>query len=192
MRDGREFDPAPVPGKLTGFVLHSQDITFSMSAGGGGYGDPLDRDPQQVLTDVTYGYISQDGARNDYGVVVRCALGKGPQLPERWEVDQDATRALRERRKGERKESVLVPATKPTSVGGRHLCFAAAAMLKEIDVTAGQPVEILNPFGAPLRLWVEEDSVPNWTVAIDERALCVLRASFGERRLVRPLRNVSS
>ena len=37
---------------------------------GGGYGDPLERDPQKVLDDVLDGFITVDHARDDYGVVL--------------------------------------------------------------------------------------------------------------------------
>jgi N-methylhydantoinase B len=37
---------------------------------GGGYGDPLERDPQSVLGDVLDGYVTIAGARADYGVVI--------------------------------------------------------------------------------------------------------------------------
>ena len=42
--------------------------------GGGGWGDPLDRDPQAVLDDVLDEYVSVDGARRDYGVVLTGSL----------------------------------------------------------------------------------------------------------------------
>jgi N-methylhydantoinase B len=38
--------------------------------GGGGWGDPLDRDPEAVLDDVLDGYVSAEGAYRDYGVVL--------------------------------------------------------------------------------------------------------------------------
>jgi N-methylhydantoinase B len=38
---------------------------------GGGYGDPLERDPELVLGDVLDGYVSVSGAQEDYGVVLR-------------------------------------------------------------------------------------------------------------------------
>ncbi len=41
-----------------------------LTAGGGGYGDPLEREPDQVLRDVAEGYISRNAAREDYGVVL--------------------------------------------------------------------------------------------------------------------------
>ena len=40
------------------------------SAGGGGFGDPLERDPDAVLEDVADGYVTVERARTDYGVVV--------------------------------------------------------------------------------------------------------------------------
>lgn len=188
-RDGREFDPAPVPGKVTGYRLQSGDLTFSRSAGGGGYGDPLERDPYAVLLDVAYGYVSERAALEDYGVVVRCtAAHRAVRLTEDWEVDEAATREARARLRSAQKEFALVPAAKPTSVGGRHLCFAATATLAELGVEAGDPIEIVNQTGAPLRLWVEEDVVAPGSVAVDEPSLRVLRATFGVRRPVRPLR----
>jgi N-methylhydantoinase B len=42
--------------------------------GGGGWGDPFDRDPQAVLDDVLDEYVSVDGARRDYGVVLTGSL----------------------------------------------------------------------------------------------------------------------
>ena len=42
--------------------------------GGGGWGDPLDRDPQAVLDDVLDEYVSVEGARRDYGVVLTGSL----------------------------------------------------------------------------------------------------------------------
>jgi N-methylhydantoinase B len=54
--------------------------------GGGGWGDPLKRDPQAVLDDVLDGYVSVEGARRDYGVVLE---------PDGRQLDLDATRAER-------------------------------------------------------------------------------------------------
>jgi len=62
------------------------------SAGGGGFGDPLERDPNSVKEDVIDGYVSVQRARKDYGVVVReidADLGE-------YEVDHAATEQERE------------------------------------------------------------------------------------------------
>ena len=58
--------------------------------GGGGWGDPLDRDPQAVLDDVLDEYVSVEGARRDYGVVLTGSL---EDLT--LEVDEAATTAAR-------------------------------------------------------------------------------------------------
>ena len=53
--------------------------------GGGGYGDPLDRDPQRVLDDLLDERISSSTAGELYGVVVR-----------NGELDLPATRTIRD------------------------------------------------------------------------------------------------
>jgi N-methylhydantoinase B len=62
------------------------------SAGGGGFGDPLERDADAVREDVADGYVSIERARKDYGVVVREV---DAELAE-YEVDDEATAAERE------------------------------------------------------------------------------------------------
>jgi N-methylhydantoinase B len=46
------------------------DVIEFDSAGGGGYGNPLERDPLAVAADVVNGYVSIGKARDDYGVVI--------------------------------------------------------------------------------------------------------------------------
>ena len=38
--------------------------------GGGGYGSPLEREPEMVEADVAEGYVTPEQARSDYGVVI--------------------------------------------------------------------------------------------------------------------------
>jgi len=52
------------------YVQKPGEILFSQKQGGGGWGDPLERDPSLVLRDVLDEYISIEGARRDYGVVI--------------------------------------------------------------------------------------------------------------------------
>ena len=40
-----------------------------LESGGGGYGDPLERDPELVRADVLEGWVSVGGAEKDYGVI---------------------------------------------------------------------------------------------------------------------------
>ncbi|HEY2052426.1 MAG TPA: hydantoinase B/oxoprolinase family protein [Solirubrobacterales bacterium] len=50
--------------------LRPQDIQFVRFMGGGGYGDPLDRDPARVARDVADGLVSGAAAEEIYGVVL--------------------------------------------------------------------------------------------------------------------------
>jgi len=52
------------------YRLAHGDVVSWRTAGAGGYGNPLHRDPDAVLRDVVAGFVSIDGARRDYGVVI--------------------------------------------------------------------------------------------------------------------------
>ncbi len=65
------------------------------TTGGGGWGDPLAREPEMVCYDVQCGLVSEQAARNDYGVV----LGREGR---RYTVDQAETDRLRARIRAER------------------------------------------------------------------------------------------
>jgi N-methylhydantoinase B len=68
------------------------------TAGGGGWGNPMARDPERVLRDVRDEYVSIEGARRDYGVVV---IGDPVHDPEGLRIDHEATRHLRAQASGE-------------------------------------------------------------------------------------------
>jgi len=82
-------DQAGDPSGLT--LCESGNVIQFHSAGGGGYGDPLERDPQAVKQDVFNEYVSIEMARNDYGVVIDSKTLK---------VDLKETEKLRAERKG--------------------------------------------------------------------------------------------
>ncbi|HYF07995.1 MAG TPA: hydantoinase B/oxoprolinase family protein [Acetobacteraceae bacterium] len=52
------------------YTLAPGDVVTTREAGGGGYGDPARRSPEQVLRDVQAGRVTVEGARRDFGVVV--------------------------------------------------------------------------------------------------------------------------
>ncbi|WP_254668825.1 hydantoinase B/oxoprolinase family protein [Brevibacterium sp. CS2] len=66
------------------------EVVRIRTTGGGGWGDPLDRPAEEVLRDVSWGKVSIEGARADYGIVV---TGSGDELA----VDSAASDAERER-----------------------------------------------------------------------------------------------
>jgi N-methylhydantoinase B len=67
-----------------------------VTAAGGGWGDPLEREPERVLRDVRDGYVTVAGAARDYGVVV---VGDPEEDPEGLAVDAAATEKLRAERR---------------------------------------------------------------------------------------------
>jgi N-methylhydantoinase B len=64
-----EYQPAKFPA-VEPFVLKSGDVFYMNTMGGGGFGDPLDRDPLMVERDVRDGYVSLQQAFDGYGVVI--------------------------------------------------------------------------------------------------------------------------
>ncbi|MEU9889788.1 hydantoinase B/oxoprolinase family protein [Sphaerisporangium sp. NPDC051011] len=67
--------------------LDAGEVLVNNTGGGGGYGDPFEREPAQVAHDVRNDFVSVSAAARDYGVVVG---------PGTFEVDHEATRRLRE------------------------------------------------------------------------------------------------
>lgn len=74
------------------------DVFSRPTAGGGGFGDPLDRDPALVCEDVKDDYVSIARAAKDYGVVIRTI---DAELCD-YEVDAPATEDLRTTIRAER------------------------------------------------------------------------------------------
>ncbi|HXP88676.1 MAG TPA: hydantoinase B/oxoprolinase family protein [Bryobacteraceae bacterium] len=66
------------------------------TAGGGGWGDPLHRDPESVQRDVLDGYVSIEAARDSYGVILQ---------PETLALDRPETERLRARISSHREHS---------------------------------------------------------------------------------------
>ena len=52
------------------YQLEPDDVIELMECGGGGYGDPYQRDPYKVLDDVRHGFVTPNAALEDYGVSV--------------------------------------------------------------------------------------------------------------------------
>ncbi|HNZ58287.1 MAG TPA: hydantoinase B/oxoprolinase family protein [Syntrophorhabdaceae bacterium] len=62
------------------------DVVTIDAPGGGGYGNPSEREPQMVLHDVIEGYVSIEEAKSEYGVVID---------PTTFEIDTEKTDRLR-------------------------------------------------------------------------------------------------
>jgi len=76
-------------------IEEGETYTFE-APGGGGWGDPLDRDPESVREDVLDGFVSPKRAKEDYGVILD---------PQTYEVDDESTTELRKNKiKGGKKK----------------------------------------------------------------------------------------
>ena len=66
----RKPDEKVVPSRCSDLPLRPGNVFRLETPGGGGLGNPLERDPQKVLKDVKNGYVSLDKASTVYGVVI--------------------------------------------------------------------------------------------------------------------------
>lgn len=80
-------------------VLVPGDWLRGTEAGGGGYGDPLTRDPEMVRLDVLERWVSPAAARDVYGVALN-----GEPHAESLAVDLQATEQLRKDKRAARKQ----------------------------------------------------------------------------------------
>jgi N-methylhydantoinase B len=98
---------------FSGYPVFEGDEFDRPSSGGGGFGDPLKRDPAKVLEDVIDDYVSVERARKDYGVVINAID------PEnlRFELDTEATEKERAMIRANRKAWL---AEDPESVAARY------------------------------------------------------------------------
>src|SRR5262249_56969188 len=84
-----------LPTRYADYPLQAGDVFRLDTPGGGGYGDPLRRDPARVLADVREGDVSVAAAAARYGVVIVKAAGA-------WAIDQAGTAERRARLSAER------------------------------------------------------------------------------------------
>jgi N-methylhydantoinase B len=80
------------------YLTLDPDVSATLEPpGGGGYYHPFTRDPEAVLEDVVFGYVTVEGAERDYGVRIVSTKRSGERisLPEHFFIDHDATNTLR-------------------------------------------------------------------------------------------------
>lgn len=175
-RNGKVVEPSDVPGKISGFPLIRNDIVVLESAGGGGYGDPLDRDPLAVAADVREEYITVQHAQEKYGVVIDADT-----------VNTAETMAARDRLKHGR--------TYLTVGCGEESCFEngmRVSLLAPTDAERfggnGALIELVNPNGAPLRSWIKVSSeMHSGEIRLDVEGCQILGVTIGGQLEVRRL-----
>jgi N-methylhydantoinase B len=112
------------------------------SSGGGGFGDPLERDPARVVADIGEGYVTPAAAEAIYGIVLRDGT-----------LDAAATAAQRAKLRAGRTLVRVVAGGGLDAEAGR-LIRLGADTASRLGVGPGAVVELVNPRGAPLRAWV--------------------------------------
>ena len=80
------------PAKFSGRTIPAGSALEITVPSSGGYGDPLEREPQQVISDIRDGFTTLQQAHDDYGVVI----DEGS-----LEIDATAPESLRERMRSE-------------------------------------------------------------------------------------------
>ncbi len=172
-RDGVER-PLATPGKTTGLKLQQGDVVVMESAGGGGYGDPLRRDPEKVRADVALGYVSVERARDRYGVILTAA----------GEVDMEAT-VQRRAEIAARRLLVKVHADETNPYEGRRgrhrTLRLSPAQSAAFGASDGALIELHGRNPAPLRAWAKVVTDANEeTIPLDAFGRRVLGIAAGD------------
>jgi N-methylhydantoinase B len=141
-RGEQPVQPSPLPGKVAAFPVERDDVLLMESSGGGGFGDPLDRDPASVLADLAEGYVTPAAAEAVYGVVLAGGV-----------VDAAATEGRRAALRAGRRRVRVTAGAGLDAARGRAVRLDAVTA-GALGVRPGAIVELVNPRGAPLRAWV--------------------------------------
>jgi len=142
IRDGEITPPSAVPGKVSGFALKTGDIVREETAGGGGYGDPLKRDPHKVLADVVEGYLTEGEALHRYGVAV---VGGA--------VDDAATKAKRAALRAAKIAVAVELSNEELNDGPRRQILVPDKLAASLKIGDGDLIELVTGRGSPLRAW---------------------------------------
>ncbi len=144
IREGETIQPSDVPGKVSGFPLQTGDVVREETAGGGGYGDPLERDPGLVRADIEQGYLSAEQAASRYGVI----------FDEDGALNEDATAEARAAIKARRLMLIAQVGNEDTLDGARRIFVIDESDARSLGVEEGGLAEIRGRSCAPLRGWV--------------------------------------
>jgi len=170
------------PGKVTGYPIRKNDVVVMRSAGGGGYGDPLERDPALVCADIEKGYVSQEKAQEQYGVILNSS----------GELNVEMTSSCREALRAKR---FHIPVRIDNALeyytgkkGHRRLLTVATEIAQKLGVADDDMVEILGENPAPLRAWIRINALASSdSVPLDDFATKVLGITESSVVWIRPL-----
>lgn len=140
------------------YPVHTGDEFARPTAGGGGFGDPLERDPQNVLEDVIDDYVSIRRASLDYGVVIReidrdlCA----------YEIDAAATEEVRSEIRAKRTEWARMDPAEVSRQYKAGQIDALDAVRRHAVILEWETGEVLEKTTAQFRESFEKRTVAHW------------------------------
>ncbi|MEE2968848.1 MAG: hydantoinase B/oxoprolinase family protein [Pseudomonadota bacterium] len=180
LRGGELVEPSDQPGKVSGFPLKQGDIVREETSGGGGYGDPLARDPARVLDDLSEGYLTPGQAANRFGVI----------LDDGGAVDGAATAARRAELGSQIVTVALQAANEEMFRGPRREFILPAAIANNLGVGDGELVEITTGRGAPLRAWARLGGADGDELVVGATTFGLINAAPGDRVAIRPVSRI--
>jgi N-methylhydantoinase B len=170
LRNGETVQPSDMPGKVSGYPLRTGDIVREETAGGGGYGDPLKRDPARVLADVIEGYLTEGQADVRYGVVIEAGAVDAAATADRRAALSEARRAV-----------TLEAANEELTDGPRRVFVLPSGVADALGVSEGNIVELLTGRGSPLRGWARiGGDAGSDRVVVSPSSLDILGAAPGD------------
>ena len=175
--DGRqEYVPVELGSKCSLLPLHLNDTLSCRTGGGGGYGDPLERNPDLVLQDVRDEKVSEVVARDIYGVIIK---------KDTWMVDREATKKQRRKIKDSRIFLTVIQKSEEF-VGNRRIVCLNNELLNDVKYvseplgTSPYLIELLGRAKAPLRAWAIGDAqYSNAEIGLDEVLMKMLGVNAG-------------
>lgn len=169
----------PLGAKITGLEIQKGDTVRISTAGGGGYGEALDRDPILVLDDVSNDKVSLESARDVYGVVIDATD---------MTVDTSATARRRDELRRQRIYLAALKGNDPQIEYGMRTARLNPSMA-EYGVQDGDMAEAFSEHHPPaIRMKVKfNDEIPEGSIEIDQEAWTFLELKEGEKLLWRLL-----
>ena len=180
-RGNKLIEPSEHPGKVAGFHLTDGDIVVMETAGGGGYGDPLERDIDKVLKDISLGYLSAEEALARYGVAITAQGG----------VDAEETRKQRDKIRSSRVLLSLQVVNAELLNGFCRVIELPRAVATRLSLDDGSLVELVTGQHTSVRAWVRTIEGEGRTLRVDAATLALLASEVGDQVEVRPVRTIA-
>jgi N-methylhydantoinase B len=157
--------------------VHKGDIVSMRTGGGGGFGDPLDRDPEQVLNDLRQRAITETVAVDIYGVIID---------KKKWIVDSGATQKQREKIRQSRLHCTVVTKKDEEFIGNRRTIHVHPELLNLLFVRPDSLIEIVGRSMAPLRTWtISDQKYSDSKIGLDKATMRMLKVREGDLVWVR-------